>query len=108
MYCIMCMYLIFVVSCVFLSSRRRNTRCALVTGVQTCALPIGKLDILSAALSLMAVLAVIYGLKWIAESGPGWQPALIIAAGVAVGIAFVKRQRQIGRAECRGRGCQEV
>src|SRR3546814_349103 len=25
---------------VFLSSRRRNTRCALVTGVQTCALPI--------------------------------------------------------------------
>src|SRR3546814_5072177 len=26
--------------CVFLSSRRRHTRCALVTGVQTCALPI--------------------------------------------------------------------
>src|SRR3546814_4537459 len=25
---------------VFLSSRRRQTRCALVTGVQTCALPI--------------------------------------------------------------------
>src|SRR3546814_1938459 len=59
----------------------------------------GKLDILSAALSLMAVLAVIYGLKWIAESGPGWQPALIIAAGVAVGIAFVKRQRQLARSE---------
>src|SRR3546814_2888077 len=28
------------VSYVFLSSRRRHTRCALVTGVQTCALPI--------------------------------------------------------------------
>src|SRR3546814_1139165 len=27
-------------SCVFFSSRRRHTRCALVTGVQTCALPI--------------------------------------------------------------------
>src|SRR3546814_8525658 len=26
--------------CVFCSSRRRHTRCALVTGVQTCALPI--------------------------------------------------------------------
>src|SRR3546814_4245592 len=26
--------------CCFLSSRRRHTRCALVTGVQTCALPI--------------------------------------------------------------------
>src|SRR3546814_5437829 len=28
--------------CVFFSSRRRHTRCALVTGVQTCALPISK------------------------------------------------------------------
>src|SRR3546814_10313860 len=26
--------------CVFFSSKRRHTRCALVTGVQTCALPI--------------------------------------------------------------------
>src|SRR3546814_18812085 len=26
--------------CFFISSRRRHTRCALVTGVQTCALPI--------------------------------------------------------------------
>src|SRR3546814_5673601 len=31
----MCMMLLF-----FFSSRRRHTRCALVTGVQTCALPI--------------------------------------------------------------------
>src|SRR3546814_6286867 len=28
--------------CFFFSSRRRHTRCALVTGVQTCALPISK------------------------------------------------------------------
>src|SRR3546814_7943974 len=28
----------------FFSSRRRHTRCALVTGVQTCALPILKTD----------------------------------------------------------------
>src|SRR3546814_1112949 len=32
------MYLLF--SFFFFSSRRRHTRCALVTGVQTCALPI--------------------------------------------------------------------
>src|SRR3546814_3632099 len=32
----MCIYLLFF----FFSSRRRHTRCALVTGVQTCALPI--------------------------------------------------------------------
>src|SRR3546814_2478062 len=34
--CIQCRYLI----CFFFASRRRHTRCALVTGVQTCALPI--------------------------------------------------------------------
>src|SRR3546814_9970149 len=28
------------VSCFFFASRRRHTRCSLVTGVQTCALPI--------------------------------------------------------------------
>src|SRR3546814_2519397 len=34
-----CLFVLFV--CVFfVSSRRRHTRCALVTGVQTCALPI--------------------------------------------------------------------
>src|SRR3546814_3532057 len=31
---------IVVLVCFFFSSRRRHTRCALVTGVQTCALPI--------------------------------------------------------------------
>src|SRR3546814_1545666 len=31
--------------CFFFSSRRRHTRCALVTGVQTCALPISKAEI---------------------------------------------------------------
>src|SRR3546814_10898137 len=30
--------------CFFFASRRRHTRCALVTGVQTCALPIYFLD----------------------------------------------------------------
>src|SRR3546814_10265195 len=31
---------VFIVYVFFFSSRRRHTRCALVTGVQTCALPI--------------------------------------------------------------------
>src|SRR3546814_2133522 len=31
---------VLVVTSLFFSSRRRHTRCALVTGVQTCALPI--------------------------------------------------------------------
>src|SRR3546814_8133140 len=35
---------LFMLSCLFFfSSRRRHTRCALVTGVQTCALPISDL-----------------------------------------------------------------
>src|SRR3546814_7540966 len=36
------MYLLYVLF--FFSSRRRHTRCALVTGVQTCALPISLYD----------------------------------------------------------------
>src|SRR3546814_5777356 len=35
LFSVLCMHLSF-----FFSSRRRHTRCALVTGVQTCALPI--------------------------------------------------------------------
>src|SRR3546814_2528335 len=40
--CFLCLYCHFTVFLFvfFLSSRRRHTRCALVTGVQTCALPI--------------------------------------------------------------------
>src|SRR3546814_1510626 len=34
------LYFIVIICFVFFSSRRRHTRCALVTGVQTCALPI--------------------------------------------------------------------
>src|SRR5258705_2162079 len=55
----------------------------------------GRLDLFSAALSLVAVLLVIYGLKRIAEHGPGWLPALTIVTGLAVGTAFVRRQRTL-------------
>src|SRR3546814_4408285 len=34
------MFIVFYIFLFFFSSRRRHTRCALVTGVQTCALPI--------------------------------------------------------------------
>jgi DHA2 family multidrug resistance protein-like MFS transporter len=55
----------------------------------------GRLDLFSAALSLVAVLAVIYGVKKIAESGFAWQHLLVIAAGVAVAFAFAARQRRL-------------
>src|SRR3546814_9301360 len=35
---------VFVMNFFFFSSRRRHTRCALVTGVQTCALPISRVN----------------------------------------------------------------
>jgi DHA2 family multidrug resistance protein-like MFS transporter len=54
----------------------------------------GRLDLLSAALSVAAVLAVIYGLKRLAQDGLGWPPALWILAGLAVGVAFVRRQQR--------------
>jgi DHA2 family multidrug resistance protein-like MFS transporter len=55
----------------------------------------GRLDLLSAAQSVAAVLAVIYGLKRIAEHGPGWVAALSILVGLAVGAAFLRRQRRL-------------
>src|SRR3546814_19982793 len=39
-YTLKCLYYVRCVDCFFFSIRRRHTRCALVTGVQTCALPI--------------------------------------------------------------------
>jgi len=55
----------------------------------------GQLDPLSALQSLAAVLAVIYGLKRLAEGGPGWVAAGSILAGVAVGAAFLRRQSRL-------------
>jgi DHA2 family multidrug resistance protein-like MFS transporter len=55
----------------------------------------GRLDILSAALSLIAVLLVIYGLKRMAQDGLGWTPLLSVLLGLVVGVAFVRRQNRL-------------
>jgi DHA2 family multidrug resistance protein-like MFS transporter len=55
----------------------------------------GRLDVLSAALSLVAVLAVIYGMKEIAQDGFGPLAAVVIVAGVAVGAVFARRQARL-------------
>src|SRR3546814_9361298 len=47
--CVLCFVFFCLISCFFFfSSRRRHTRCALVTGVQTCALPILGVESMSA------------------------------------------------------------
>jgi MFS transporter, DHA2 family, multidrug resistance protein len=55
----------------------------------------GKPDVLSAALSLLAVLAMIYGLKRIAQDGLAVAPVLFIVAGLSVGFIFVRRQLRL-------------
>ena len=54
-----------------------------------------RLDLLSAAMSLVAVLSVIYGLKQVAEDGPSLGLAIPIVVGLAVGAGFVRRQRTL-------------
>src|SRR3546814_5573274 len=70
----------------FFSSRRRHTRCALVTGVQTCALPIS------------------FG--W---PRPGREAFVFDFATSAAARGEIElRRREIGRASCRERVCQYV
>jgi len=55
----------------------------------------GRLDLPSAGLSLASVLAVIYGLKHMAQDGPGWTSAAAVAAGLVLGAWFVRRQARL-------------
>lgn len=52
-------------------------------------------DIFSAVLSLAGVLLVIYGLKRVAENGPELPAFISVAAGVIVGVVFVRRQPKL-------------
>src|SRR5688572_17512507 len=52
----------------------------------------GRPDLFSAVLSVAAVLAMIFGLKEIAQDGLSPTPVLVILAGVVLGAVFVRRQ----------------
>jgi MFS transporter, DHA2 family, multidrug resistance protein len=54
-----------------------------------------RLDLLSAALSVTAVLSIIYGLKRAAQNGLGATPLVSVAAGLILGAAFVRRQHHL-------------
>src|SRR3546814_9801867 len=84
----------------FFSSRRRHTRCALVTGVQTCALPI---------LRELAVLPQIIG--GLSAEGADAAAALfsrLTSTVVRVADPETAEMIKIGRASCRERVCQYV
>ena len=55
----------------------------------------GRFDLISAALSLVSVLALVYGVKALAQNGFGPGPAVPFLAGLAVGGAFVRRQAKL-------------
>src|SRR3546814_3854304 len=80
---------LFVFLFFFFSSRRRHTRCALVTGVQTCALPICRLG---SSLGRAMI-----------QDG-----RLDVREGERHAIAGTVGAGQIGRASCRERVCQYV
>ena len=55
----------------------------------------GRLDLVSAAVSLVSVLAVIYGVTRMAEHGAGSVGVLAVLIGLATGAAFVRRQKHL-------------
>src|SRR3546814_3094240 len=82
-------YFVYLVFVFLFSSRRRHTRCALVTGVQTCALPICKEEDMMRKFALMAI-----GLAGLGVAG--------------CGATSEQYAAEIGRASCRERVCQYV
>ncbi|MCR6477105.1 MFS transporter [Variovorax sp. ZS18.2.2] len=55
----------------------------------------GRLDLASVALSLLALLPIVYGIKQIAKDGIGVGAALAVAGGVVFMLLFVRRQRRL-------------
>src|SRR3546814_9632865 len=86
----------------FFSSRRRHTRCALVTGVQTCALPISLVQAkLSAHPMRAATSATIFQSARVSPGGANSARWRLTLRSELVTV-------QIGSASCRERVCQYV
>src|SRR3546814_4093355 len=85
----------------FFSSRRRHTRCALVTGVQTCALPI-----------YLYPASIVTRPLWFALTTRASTDSETSNGGSAPPVRSQSRyclsMKKIGRASCRERVCQYV
>src|SRR3546814_7150288 len=101
----------------FFSSRRRHTRCALVTGVQTCALPICRqeegLDAGRVRLRELARMADqddldLNGLSDDELVEQMWDDLYDGLKDEIVEAVNILLEREIGRASCRERVCQDV
>src|SRR3546814_5161044 len=92
---------------VFLSSRKRHTGCALVTGVQTCALPIYDVRIVNPYVvngQDVGTEKYAYKLRWL-DAVHDWLAAEIAAHPRLVVLGDFNK---IGRASCRERVCKYV
>src|SRR3546814_16487868 len=71
-------------SYVFFSSRRRHTRCALVTGVQTCALPISLFYGDSMITPAISVLSAVEGIGIVSNQLDHWivPVSVVVLAGL--------------------------
>src|SRR3546814_7464387 len=105
---------------VFFSSRRRHTRCALVTGVQTCALPIWVHDYAPRIRSLVLASPAFKVKLYVPFARPGLALMRRFRGNFFVN-SYVKAKflshdpervasydNEIGRASCRERVCQYV
>src|SRR3546814_2166136 len=99
----------------FFASRRRHTRCALVTGVQTCALPISLAGWWIAAafaaggVSYMLLEILTERLQKPSDDGENRTSMWMIYIAVAVDLASDGLMiGKIGSASCRERVCQYV
>src|SRR3546814_5786932 len=102
--------------CFFFSSRRRHTRCALVTGVQTCALPIclqkAKELVFTCRLvgaeeaKRMGIVYDIWPQEGFLDRAKAFARRFRNASTDALGMS--KNLLKIGRASCRERVCQYV
>jgi DHA2 family multidrug resistance protein-like MFS transporter len=73
---------IFLVAAVFLLPESRDPR------------P-GRIDLVSIALSMTAMLPFVFGIKQVAEHGPSGLALEAFAVGIVSGVLFVRRQRRI-------------
>lgn len=55
----------------------------------------GRIDLVSVAMSLAAIIPFIYGLKKLAADGWAVLPLVVLLAGLAFGVLFVRRQRRL-------------
>src|SRR3546814_952528 len=98
------------IRCVFLffSSRRRHTRCALVTGVQTCALPIFVLSPHPSAARCTQEASRIVAAAAERAGAPKGLIACVEEPTLAATQEILRHHTEIGRASCRESVCQYV